>query len=136
MLANKGDLEGAANANLKTLELLPNNAAAMRNLAIIRRDQGKLDEALRYFTEIAARPDICAYYMLEPGDMAFWHNFTNLHSRTAFSDSERRKRLLLRLWLDVPGGRPVVPNMRVRADSYRWIYEEAKRQKRELTGAK
>ena len=95
---------------------------------------GKLDEALRYFSEIAARPDICAYFMLEPGDMAFWHNFTNLHSRTAFTDSERRKRLLLRLWMEVPGGRPVVPNMRERANAYRWIYQEAKRQNRELTG--
>ena len=57
VLANQGDLEGAAAANLKTLELLPNNAAAMRNLAIIRRDQGNLDEALDWANKALAATD-------------------------------------------------------------------------------
>ncbi len=57
VLANQGDLEGAAAANLKTLELLPNNPAAMRNLAIIRRDQGNLDEALDWANKALAATD-------------------------------------------------------------------------------
>ncbi len=67
-----------------------------------------LAEAMALMDQIAARPDIRADFVLEPGEIAFWHNFTIMHARTAFQDSETRRRLLLRLWLHVDeGGRPM-----------------------------
>jgi hypothetical protein len=46
---------------------------------------------------------------LEPGDLQFVHNHTLLHDRTAFVDwpEPERRRHLLRLWLAVPGARPL-----------------------------
>jgi hypothetical protein len=71
----------------------------------------KLVEAMRYLDSILERDDIALSFMLEPGEMAIWHNFTVLHSRTAFEDDDdpSLKRHLLRLWLDVPNGRPMIP---------------------------
>ncbi len=75
-----------------------------------------LTEAMRLMDQIASRPDIRADFTLEPGEIAFWHNFTVMHSRTAFQDSEERRRLLLRLWLNVEeGGRPMSEEIRARA---------------------
>lgn len=53
-----------------------------------------------------------------------WHNFTNLHSRTEFDNDRRHERLLLRLWLSVPDGRPFVPTFRARGRAYDRVYEE------------
>jgi hypothetical protein len=47
--------------------------------------------------------------------MLFWHNWTCLHARAAFRDAPGAKRLLLRLWLNVPDGRPVHPEIAERA---------------------
>jgi hypothetical protein len=75
-----------------------------------------LAEAMALMDQIAARPDIRADFTLEPGEIAFWHNFTVMHSRTAFQDSDDRKRLLLRLWLNLQGaGRPMAPEIKERA---------------------
>lgn len=46
--ARQGNLAAAAAANQRLLELLPGNLQALRNLAIIARDQGKVEEALTY----------------------------------------------------------------------------------------
>lgn len=69
----------------------------------------ELTEALDLFAAHSKRDDLWARFMLEPGDILFWHNFTNLHSRTGFTNSGRNKRLLLRLWLNVANGRPMIP---------------------------
>ncbi len=69
----------------------------------------ELKAALACFYEAAEAPDLIARFMLEPGQMMFWSNYTNLHARSAFVDSPGNTRLLLRLWLDPDGGRPVVP---------------------------
>lgn len=74
-----------------------------------------LKEALDLFVELANSPEIRADFMLEPGEMMFWHNFTALHSRQAFDDTDDQKRLLLRLWLNVPDGRPMAPEFTSRA---------------------
>jgi len=60
---------------------------------------------------IAARADLCLRFVMQPGELTIYNNWTVLHGRTAFEDGERpeQKRHLLRLWLDVPGYRPVVP---------------------------
>jgi hypothetical protein len=57
--------------------------------------------------------------------MLLWHNYTALHSRTAFEDWPDRKRLLLRLWLTVPNGRQYDPAFRIRSETYERIYREA-----------
>jgi len=46
--ARQGNLEAAAEANRRLLELLPGNAQALRNLAILARDQGDLEQAMAY----------------------------------------------------------------------------------------
>ncbi len=68
-----------------------------------------LQEALKCFTEISLRPDVRAQFVLEPGEMVFWHNFVVLHSREQFHDTPDHKRLLLRLWLHAHRGRPMHP---------------------------
>ena len=74
-----------------------------------------LRDAMAVFSDIAQRPEVRADFMLEPGEMLFWHNFVVLHSREGFSDTPEQKRLLLRLWLHVPGGRPMHPEFLARA---------------------
>jgi hypothetical protein len=75
-----------------------------------------LTEALAYMGEITMREDFILRFVLEPGEIAFWHNFQVMHSRTAFRDTDERRRLLLRLWLHVPeGGRPMAEEIKARA---------------------
>ena len=74
-----------------------------------------LTEALAYMGEIGRRPEVRADFTMQPGDIAFWHNFQVMHSRTAFHDTEARRRLLLRLWLNVPNGRPMDEEISARA---------------------
>jgi hypothetical protein len=66
-------------------------------------------EALDLFDELANDPDLSLAMSLEPGDMQFVHNHTMLHDRTGFVDwpEPERRRHLLRLWLSVPGDRPL-----------------------------
>ncbi len=68
-------------------------------------------EALDLFDEIANDPKINMQMAFMPGDMQWVHNHTMLHDRTAFEDwpEPERKRHLLRLWLAVPGARPLPP---------------------------
>lgn len=70
----------------------------------------RLREALACFTEISLRPEVRAQFVLEPGEMLFWHNFVALHSREQFHDTPDHKRLLLRLWLYAHRGRPMHPS--------------------------
>jgi hypothetical protein len=96
----------------------------MRRAAELRKIPfpAELDEALRYFDATATRPEVRAEFMLEPGDMMLWNNYTHLHSRRAFRSSEQHKRLLLRLWLEVQNGRPVTAEFALRGRSFEWIY--------------
>ncbi len=75
----------------------------------------QLEEAMRVFRAHADAPELRADFMLEPGEILLWHNFLVLHSRRAFQDSASQKRLLLRLWLNVPQGRPMHPAFTGRA---------------------
>lgn len=50
--------------------------------------------------------------------MLILNNYTTLHSRDAFGDSPEHTRHLLRLWLDIPNGRPVVPSFIERTADY------------------
>ena len=64
-------------------------------------------EALDYFDALANDPDLCFGMQLQPGDMQFVYNHSQLHDRTGFLDwPERAKRRhLLRLWLSPQGDR-------------------------------
>jgi hypothetical protein len=85
----------------------------------------RLKAALDFVEEVAARPELQFSFLMEPGEILFWHNFTVLHSRTAFTDSEDRRRLLLRLWLHVPDGRAMHPTFNERARKHDQMYESA-----------
>ncbi|MGH8218003.1 MAG: TauD/TfdA family dioxygenase [Steroidobacteraceae bacterium] len=74
-----------------------------------------LAEAMQVFSAAADSAQLKAEFMLEPGEIMFWHNFLVLHSRRAFQDEGGQTRLLLRLWLNVPGGRPMHPAFTGRA---------------------
>lgn len=74
-----------------------------------------LAEALDVFRATADSSQMKVEFMLEPGEVLFWHNFLVLHSRRAFHDTTGQKRLLLRLWLNVPDGRPMHPAFTSRA---------------------
>lgn len=101
-------------------------ASYMRRAAELRKIPfpAELDEALKYFDAVANSPEVRAEFLLEPGDIFLWNNYTHLHSRRAFKNSAERKRLLLRLWLDVENGRPVTPGLTLRGRSFEWIYNQ------------
>jgi hypothetical protein len=66
-------------------------------------------EALDMFDRLANDPKLNMHMDLAPGDMQFVYNHALLHDRTAFDDWDDplQKRHLLRLWLSVPGDRPL-----------------------------
>jgi hypothetical protein len=66
-------------------------------------------EALDMFDDLANDPELHLSMQLQPGDMQFVYNHGLLHDRTSFRDwpDAARKRHLLRLWLAIPGDRPL-----------------------------
>ena len=80
------------------------------------RPMGEAERAvLDHFEEVTKRPGLMLEFTLQPGEIYFINNYTILHARTAFDDGdaeEDRRRHLLRLWLDVPGMRPVHPHIK------------------------
>ncbi len=66
-------------------------------------------EALDLFDALANDPELHFSMQLQPGDMQFVYNHSQLHDRTAFIDwpEPGKKRHLLRLWLSVAGDRPL-----------------------------
>lgn len=65
--------------------------------------------ALDLFDELANDPALNMSLQLEPGDMQFVYNHNLLHDRVGFEDwsEPSRRRHLLRLWLSLPGDRPL-----------------------------
>lgn len=68
-------------------------------------------EALDLFDEICNDARFHLSMMLEKGDIQFVYNHAMLHDRTGFIDFEEvdKRRHLLRLWLSIPGDRPLPP---------------------------
>ncbi|MCB1815101.1 MAG: TauD/TfdA family dioxygenase [Candidatus Competibacteraceae bacterium] len=66
-------------------------------------------EALDYFDALANDAHLHISMRLAPGDMQFVYNHSLLHDRTGFTDWDEpdRRRHLLRLWLAIPGDRPL-----------------------------
>ena len=65
--------------------------------------------ALDAFDRLANDPELHFTMALEPGDMQFVYNHSQLHDRTRFEDwrEPERRRHLLRLWLSIEGDRPL-----------------------------
>jgi hypothetical protein len=66
-------------------------------------------EALDLLDSLTNDPTLNFAMRLEPGDMQFVHNHSLMHDRTAFRDwpAPKPRRHLLRLWLSIPGDRPL-----------------------------
>jgi hypothetical protein len=79
-------------------------------------------QAADYFQALAMDPRFMVEFMLDPGDILFANNYTLLHARTEFEDSERNTRDLLRLWLNWEGMRPVVPELHLFAKIYKDVF--------------
>jgi len=64
-------------------------------------------QALDMFDTLANDPEVHLSMHLQPGDMQFVYNHTQLHDRTSFVDwrNPDARRHLLRLWLSVPADR-------------------------------
>ena len=65
--------------------------------------------AVDFVGTAAVRSDIELSMQFQPGDIQWLNNHVILHSRTAYEDHQdpAHKRLLLRLWLNHPGARPL-----------------------------
>lgn len=66
-------------------------------------------EALDMFDKLANDPDLNFGMQLQPGDIQFVYNHSQLHDRTGFIDwpDPNNRRHLLRLWLSIEGDRPL-----------------------------
>jgi len=58
---------------------------------------------------LALRDDIRFDMGFQTGDIQLLNNYTILHARNSYEDDPAHKRLLLRQWLNVPNGRPLLP---------------------------
>ncbi|MFT4727438.1 MAG: hypothetical protein ACI9UN_001933 [Granulosicoccus sp.] len=76
-------------------------------------------EALDLFDSLANDPDLHFSMQLEPGDMQFVYNHSQLHDRTGFTDwpDKSKRRHLLRLWLTIEGDRPLPDSFKQRYGS-------------------
>ena len=76
-------------------------------------------EALDMFDALANDPELHFEMQLVPGDMQFVYNHNQLHDRTGFIDwpETENRRHLLRLWLSLPGDRPLPPSFAQRYGS-------------------
>jgi hypothetical protein len=74
-------------------------------------------EALDLFEEIAGRPENHVIMSLETGDVQLVDNNVVVHARTAYRDQDdAQSRHLIRLWLNLPDGRPIPPHLAIHRD--------------------
>ena len=66
-------------------------------------------EAITLVEDMALSKDLLLPMAFEPGDIQLLNNHTTLHSRGGYVDWDmpEERRLLLRLWLNIPNGRPL-----------------------------
>jgi len=76
-------------------------------------------DAIDYVRELSVREDFLLHMDFKPGDIQLLNNHCTLHSRTAYEDFDdpAEKRFLLRLWVNVPNGRPLAPEFADRLNS-------------------
>ncbi len=67
--------------------------------------------AIDYVHELGTREDMRIDMMLEPGDIQIINNYITLHSRSNYIDhDDGRKRLLLRVWVNLPDSVQLSPD--------------------------
>ena len=68
-------------------------------------------EAIDLVENLAVSEDFLLPMTFEPGDIQLLNNHTTMHSRGRFVDwdEEEKRRLLLRLWVNIPNGRALAP---------------------------
>ena len=68
-------------------------------------------EAIALVEDLAMSEEFLLPMIFEPGDIQLLNNHTIVHSRGGYVDWDERekRRLLLRLWLNIPNGRPLAP---------------------------
>jgi hypothetical protein len=101
----------SARFNQKTIEDGQRKAGAPLN--------GKTLDAVRYVGELALRDDVRFDMRFERGDIQILSNHTILHARNEFEDfpEPKRKRNLLRLWLNLRNGRKLPPQFAERLNT-------------------
>ena len=69
-------------------------------------------ESLELFHQVTREPGIALELDMRPGDILLASNHTIMHGRTEFEDAPapEHRRLMLRLWLTIPNGRPLPPH--------------------------
>jgi hypothetical protein len=69
-------------------------------------------EAITLLEELALSDEFLLKMAFEPGDIQLLNNHTTVHSRGRFTDwpEKEKRRRLLRLWLNIPNGRPLAPD--------------------------
>ena len=70
--------------------------------------------AIHEVEALALRDEIRFDMGFQTGDIQLLNNYTILHARTSYEDDPAAKRLLLRQWLNVPNGRPLLPAVAAR----------------------
>ena len=85
----------------------PNYIRAAQEFPEVPRLTRAQHEALELFGVLSE--ELALEMTFEPGDIQLLNNHLTYHARTSFEDyaEPERKRLLLRLWLAVPGSRPL-----------------------------
>ena len=117
------DLRGAAGAGAPRVQTVPIFNFHRERLCTLYKRQ-YIDSAQR-FAEVppltagqraaldlmdAACDELALEFAMHPGDMLVANNYDVLHARSAFADAGGDAgRLMLRLWLSLPGGRPLPP---------------------------
>jgi hypothetical protein len=92
-------------------------------------------EAQGAIAEIAARPGVAARFLLEPGEMVFWHNYAVMHARSEFRNAPGRERLLMRLWMHAHEKRPTPAAIAARGPETDRMLAELRSQKAEAVPA-
>jgi len=69
--------------------------------------------------DLSVREDFLLHMDFRPGDIQLLNNHCTLHSRSGYEDhtDPDKRRLLLRLWLNIPNGRPLAPAFADRLNS-------------------
>ncbi len=81
-----------------------------RNQSLWAADEGiaftpQQIEAMDYLDALMAKPEYQLHMGMRVGDVQFVNNFTVMHARTEYRDGPRKKRHLVRYWIDARNGK-------------------------------
>lgn len=110
-------------ARIPVYSFFAGRLSACINTKAVRTVPDKTGEPLRdieiacldYIEEVARRPEFHFNIDFQPGDIQLLNNLSVMHWRTGYEDDPARKRVLIRLWLNLHEGRPLAPELQRRA---------------------